>query len=1060
MDLISYKIATINTANVSTPTKIAALGSFIRASDLDIIFLQEIQNDQLCITGYNIIFNIDHQCRGTAIAIRNQYSVDHVERSLDSRILMIKISSVTFINIYAPSGAAQRNARETFFNENVAHYLHQASRFVVLGGDFNCVVNTKDATGTNSLSPMCKRLVTAAQLVDSWEVLNGSRVEFSYVRSNAASRIDRLLVSKDSSPQLRSAHFSVTSFSDHKAYVLRLVLPNLGTSVGRGIWKLQPHVLDDPDVLAEFSRKWTYWIRSRGNFRSWIEWWISYVKPKLTSFLKWKTSIYNREFNDTIELYRNGLRIAYDNYLGNPDQITVINRIKAQMLQKQRDFTANQRRMNETFLSGESTTVFQVADKFGKRAKSTINSLELEDGSTESDSTTINNVIRNFFEQLYTSTDVVIPQDRFLPLKQIPQQQPENENLMRPILEEELLAAIKNSSPKKSPGADGLPKEFFLKTWRIISAEFTNVINDALQGRADKTFFDGIVVLVKKKGDDKTIKGYRPISLLNVDYKLLARILKQRLHALLPLVLSSNQKCSNGKKSIFEATTSILDRICELKHRRGNSLLVSFDLDHAFDRVNHEFLRTTLLRMNFNGAFVNLLTSIWSKSFSRILINGRLSEEFKIRCSVRQGDPLSMHLFVVYLQPLLDEFLRSNPDHLFNAYADDISMFFENEHILLQVVEIFEEFGFASGALLNRRKTAAIVIGDVNLTEVSEWLSIEDNIKILGIYFGNDIKRTQKKNWETVINGLRTRLWMHKPRKLNIIQKVILINTYISSKIWYMASNIAISKGFVKKIKTELGKFIWYGQPLQRIAFSTLILPKSRGGLNLHCPDLKSKALLSNRLMKLETHLPFLSSLLRDSRSSIPSLFSHAITLKNEIAKMPDALRNAPSSQSIYQNLISLQPDPGFVSAQSRDWKTVFKNIHYKALSSDQRSSWYVVAHKKIKHRELYFNRRVLDNPNCLLCVDQPESVVHKLFRCQRVFPIWRLQRRLITNIEFSLRNLEPEDFIYPNFRHVGRNSKHSILLTLATFFQYHRIYTEEEISVEHYNFYLYTQTL
>lgn len=189
-------------------------------------------------------------------------------------------------------------------------------------------------------------------------------------------------------------------------------------------------------------------------------------------------------------------------------------------------------------------------------------------------------------------------------------------------------------------------------------------------------------------------------------------------------------------------------------------------------------------------------------------------------------------------------------------------------------------------------------------------------------------------------------------------------------------------------------------------------------------------------------------------------MYSHAVTLRDEIAKMPDILRSSPSSQTIYQNLISLQPDPGFISAQPRDWKTVFKNIHYKSLSSDQRSSWYIIAHKKISHRELLFNRGVLDSPNCLLCTDEPESVVHKLFRCHKIFPIWRYQRRLLLNIELAVRNLEPEDFIYPNLRHLRRNSKHCILLALGKFFNYYFVCSEDDMSVDNFIFYLSVHTM
>lgn len=1038
----------------SSTTKIDALRSFIRSADLDVIFLQEVQNEQLFLPGFVLFFNVDILQRGTAIAVRDQYNVHHVDKSLDSRIISIRVGQVTFINIYAPSGALMRNAREDFFNSSVAHYLHHATEYVVLGGDFNAIVNQKDGTGVSNISPMCKRLMTAARLVDSWEILNGKRVEFSYIRSNSASRLDRILISNIMKSQMRTAYFTVTAFSDHKAYIIRMLLPHLGTPTGRGVWRLQPQILDSEDVMNEMSRKWQYWQRARRNYRNYMEWWISYAKPKLISFLKWKTSIVHREFRDAIELYRSLLKNAYENYLNNPEQLKTINHIKSQMLRLQRNFSMNFRKSTETFLSGESTTLFHVAQLRSKKAKSTVSVLDTGDGGEIREQPEIRNAIKTYFETLYADVETVQPTD-FLPIKKIPEHNDVNENLMQPIAQDEVFAAIKGSCSHKSPGLDGLPKEFFLKTWQIIGPQFTSVINDALQGNSLKEFHDGIVVLVKKKGNDNSVKGFRPISLLNFDYKVLARILKQRIHGLLPLVLSDHQKCSNGKRSIFEATSRIFDKMCQLKHQRKNALLVSFDLDHAFDRVDHTFLKETLIRMNFNPQFVHLLATIWSRSFSKILINGHLTQEFQIKRSVRQGDPLSMHLFVLYLQPLLDAIKQKLPRVLINAYADDISMFFEDECSLVQVTQIFMEFEEVSGAILNKGKTTAIMIGIMNLSADTEWLNIENFVNILGVRYGNNIKQSQKLNWQHVINGLRSRLWLHHPRKLNLIQKIILINTYINSKVWYMASNLPISKGFVSKIKTEMGKFIWHGQTLQRVAFANLILPKNRGGLNLHCPETKSKALLVNRLINLAPQLPFLSSFLENRNIAIPSTYSHIAVVCSEMQQFPDHILDSPSSQGIYQHLLSMLPDPGFVSAELRDWKTVFKHLHSKSLTSRQRSNWYMVMHSKIKHRELLYRRGVVDNPFCETCPDEPETVVHKLFRCQRTRDIWRYQRREILAKESSLSRLEPNEFIYPILRNINRNSKHFIIITLGHFYTYLIETPDDEIGLDNFVFYM-----
>lgn len=96
-------------------------------------------------------------------------------------------------------------------------------------------------------------------------------------------------------------------------------------------------------------------------------------------------------------------------------------------------------------------------------------------------------------------------------------------------------------------------------------------------------------MLVKKRGSGDTMRSYRPISLINYDYKILSRILKHRLENVLRThsVLTRSQKCSNVGGNIFQATLNLKDRIAQLKANGRQGKLISFDLDHAFDRINH-----------------------------------------------------------------------------------------------------------------------------------------------------------------------------------------------------------------------------------------------------------------------------------------------------------------------------------------------------------------------------------------------------------------------------------------------------------------------------------------
>lgn len=170
MDLTSYNFATININTITNTTKLDALRTFFRTMELDIVFLQEVDNDQLTIPGYTVICNVDHGRRGTAIALKEYIKYSHVEKSIDSRLTSLRVNNTTLACVYAPSGSAARGERERFFNTTIAHYLRHRTDHVILGGDFNCVLRQQDATGYN-MSPSLQATVRQLQLCDVWERL-------------------------------------------------------------------------------------------------------------------------------------------------------------------------------------------------------------------------------------------------------------------------------------------------------------------------------------------------------------------------------------------------------------------------------------------------------------------------------------------------------------------------------------------------------------------------------------------------------------------------------------------------------------------------------------------------------------------------------------------------------------------------------------------------------------------------------------------------------------------------------------------------------------------------
>lgn len=147
-----------------------------------------------------------------------------------------------------------------------------------------------------------------------------------------------------------------------------------------------------------------------------------------------------------------------------------------------------------------------------------------------------------------------------------------------------------------------------------------------------------------------------------------------------------------------------------------------------------------LERFNFPENFIRSLKNLYSNATSKILFNGFLTDSIKISSSVRQGCPLSMALFVIYIEPLIrliynniNECLIDNKFIKVVAYADDISIFVSNDSEFDTVLQLINYFSIYSKVKLNTSKSQFLRFN--NCPSGPHWLKEVDELKILGVYF-------------------------------------------------------------------------------------------------------------------------------------------------------------------------------------------------------------------------------------------------------------------------------------------------------------------------------------
>lgn len=1031
MDPTSYNLITININNITNATKIDALRTFLRTMESDIVFLQEVENDQLLLPGYNIIFNIDHSRRGTAIALRDYITFSHVERSLDSRLISVRVQDTTLVCIYAHSGPSMRAERERLFNHTLAYYLRHDTPHTVVAGDFNCVLRQCDASGRND-SPSLRSATQQLQLSDVWIKLRPRESGHTYISVNSTSRLDRCYVSSSLCNQLRSIETHVCSFSDHKAVTVRLCLPNLGRAPGRGFWSMRPHVLT-PENIEEFRCRWQFWTRAKRYYPSWMMWWLSHAKPKIKSFFRWKSKsaydVFHREYQ---RLY-NLLQQAYDRLPGHPETRTHINAIKGRMLALQRNFTNMFVRINETYVAGEEISAFQLGER--KRKRTTITQVRNEEGEIIDQPDAVEQHVLQYFSELYSERQQQGEiNDEFPCERMIPENDEINEACVSEITTAEILAAIRTSAPRKSPGNDGIPREFYQRTFDIIHRELNLVMNEALAGRFPSEFVDGVIVLVKKKNSDGSASSYRPISLLNVDFKILSRILKARLDRLMTVhrLLSPAQKCANSSRNIFQATLSLKDRMAYLIRNKQRGKLITWDLDHAFDRVRQSYLHNTMRSLGIHRGLVDLIARIDSLSTSRLLINGHLSAPFAIERSVRQGSPLSMHLFVLYLQPLITRLERLSGDDLIVAYADDITIISTSVQRINRMRDIFSQFERISGAKVNWGKTTSLDVGYIEGNPLRlSWLQTANTVKVLGITFANSVRLMTKLNWDIMVARFAQIVWLNGMRSLTLLQKVILLNTFATSKIWYLSSVLAPSCIHTSKITSTMGRFLWNHIPT-RIPMQQLAREKALGGLKLHLPAAKSKALLLNRHLHEIDSLPYYKSILfpdNPARNPIPADLPDMKVICQHYQILPEYIKENPTSDLIHRYTVDRTEAPRVERLHPEvNWKRIWLSLRWSSLSSTEKSHLYLIINEKGSYRQLLHTIGRADNDICLYCNATVETLQHKYSECPRVQTAWIYLQDRIKDELGGWRTLQFMDLLRPSLDRIPKCKRIKIL--------------------------------
>jgi len=416
------------------------------------------------------------------------------------------------------------------------------------------------------------------------------------------------------------------------------------------------------------------------------------------------------------------------------------------------------------------------------------------------------------------------------------------EALMAPITEQELWTAISKGKVNKAPGPDGICLKFYKMAWNTIKQDFLKIINNMFQeGRIERQQLQGLIVCLPKNIPPRRIEDYRPITLLNADYKILSRIIANRLLPCLPTIIQPGQHCGIRGRSIFDTVAMVREVIAFAETEKKPICVESLDFSAAFDNVTHTYMEEAIRAHGFDRKFTEYTMNLYSNASSEVQINGFRSNLIPIRRSIRQGWPLSMALYALCLNPFLQELddglkgintggsiLRATVI----AYADDVTIFLSEPEDIIELQRIIVTYENIAGAKINTLKSKALVLGGWDETTQILDIPYTSEMKILGFTFTNRVNVAARKSWLKVTARVRSIAQEVYPREMNLAMRINFVHLYMLVRIWYTAQIFPPPADSIHQLNTAIAWFIWRGD-IFRVPLSTLQRGREEGGWDL-----------------------------------------------------------------------------------------------------------------------------------------------------------------------------------------------------------------------------------
>ncbi|WKA08526.1 hypothetical protein VitviT2T_026242 [Vitis vinifera] len=681
-----------------------------------------------------------------------------------------------FTGVYGP---VCRRDREVFWEELGSIKGLWRDPWCV-GGDFNMIRYPEERSRGGELSASMKRFTEVVEDLElrDYPLQGGLFTWRGGLNNQSQSRLDRFLVTDEWDRMFNGAMQGILArpVSDHSP----ILLEDGGLKRGPSPFRFE-----------------NMWLEERGFMDQLKSWWgslsftgsLSFVLDAKLKALKGLLKTWNKEVFGVIETKKREAlsQVVYWDTVENHSTLSLEDceaRKEAQEAYKTwvlREEISWRQRSRELWLKeGDNNTKFfhRMANAHSRR--NWLSRLKVDD-CWHTEELELKNSVVGAFNNLYSEEGGWRPGIEGLPFLRL--NNCEAEGLEIPFSEGEVFVALSDLGKDKAPGPDGFTMAFWSFSWDLVKAEIMGFFKEFHErGRFVKSLNATFLVLVPKRGGAEDLKDFRPINLVGSLYKLLAKVLANRIKKVMGKVISESQNAFVEGRQILDAVLIANEAVDSRLKDNVGGVLCKLDIEKAYDHVSWSFLLAVLKEMGFGERWIKWIDWCISTVKFSLLVNGSPSGFFQSTRGLRQGDPLSPYLFVIAMEVFSSMMRRAisggylagwkvsggrgegmHISHL--LFADDTLVFCEDSPDEMTYLSwLLMWFEACSGLRINLEKSEIIPVGRVlNI----EGLALELGCKVGGFpssYLGMPLGAAFNSLavWNGVEERFRRRLAMWK----------------------------------------------------------------------------------------------------------------------------------------------------------------------------------------------------------------------------------------------------------------------------------------------------------